>query len=407
MATTQDDSMLLGLPMELLQRITGYLPSETLTSVRLTCKTLEGATFDQYVEEYCKVSRWCVLFAARWTKLQKQLRQNPRLASKLKSIVLTTDPYESIQHSRLELAPERHFENISEAQCQAVEYANSNEGLPLWLERYPRPDLAMMIDVIRQLQHASPHIKAFLAIDLPEEHYALCHDIVTAVVSAKLALCDLNISRPFTSASETYLAQHRSGFLDCASSLTSIHFGNEEVEPVRQSTAGQTQLGVVQDIFRSSNNITRLSLYLGEYGFSRRAETVTRSILLAQDHDRLSHLQLDTVVVSEEVLLNILARCRHTLKSIMLNWVKLAYPHREWSAALGMMKDLPLLKRLELEYLLFKDSIRVYPRVCFESVRHGEEMEGKDNHHRMKLYGREVVVAGMNELLSNPLLYCN
>ena len=48
----QDDSRLLALPLELLTRITDNLKDESLPSLRLTCKTLEGATFDRFVRTF-------------------------------------------------------------------------------------------------------------------------------------------------------------------------------------------------------------------------------------------------------------------------------------------------------------------------------------------------------------------
>jgi hypothetical protein len=208
MATaTNDDSMLLDTPLELLHRITDNLRSEVLLSLRLTCKTLEGATFDRFAERYFTARRCCILSATRWAKLQTQLRRSPRLASEVQLIIVTADVYEN-HHRRLQLAPEEHFDNINAAQRQAIGSANSNEGLSFWLERNPHPDPAVIIDVIRQVQQASRHVVADLAIELPREHHTLCHDVIVAVASTRLAICKLTISPPITDAFGTSLAQH-------------------------------------------------------------------------------------------------------------------------------------------------------------------------------------------------------
>jgi hypothetical protein len=46
-------SRLLDLPIGLLHRILSLLHTESLTSVRRTCRTLDAVTFDRFADERC------------------------------------------------------------------------------------------------------------------------------------------------------------------------------------------------------------------------------------------------------------------------------------------------------------------------------------------------------------------
>ena len=92
---TKDESRLLALPLELITRITDSLRDESLPSLRLTCKTLEGATFDRFVkifhDIYC-----CIYYESRWLSLQRFLNGSPRLVKALRFITFTDDPQRSL-----------------------------------------------------------------------------------------------------------------------------------------------------------------------------------------------------------------------------------------------------------------------------------------------------------------------
>jgi hypothetical protein len=202
MATIEDDSMLLGLPMELLQRTTDYLPDEVLTAIRLTCKTLETATLDRFIKRYCRRRHCFILSAARWTEVQTQFKQSPRLTSNVRALVLVTDSYECTGPTALQLAPEKHFDSMVDAQRSTYDHMRSNEVLSSWLTEKPRPDLATMIDVLSQVQQASPRVTAVLGTEIPMGKYAACRDVVTAIASTKIKLRGLKTSHFFTSTSK-------------------------------------------------------------------------------------------------------------------------------------------------------------------------------------------------------------
>lgn len=74
-----DQSRLLNLPPELVARVTRFVSSETIITVRLTCKVLEAITFHRFATEnfghvYCWIGT-----RHDFKRLKDILRQSPRV----------------------------------------------------------------------------------------------------------------------------------------------------------------------------------------------------------------------------------------------------------------------------------------------------------------------------------------
>ena len=106
---TSDESRLLSLPMELLTRITNLLNDETLPTLRLTCKTLEGATFDSFAKTF-STTYCCMYYKSRWLSLKKFLHGSPRLVRRLGYINFTTNPLERHHYTEMQIAPAEGFD---------------------------------------------------------------------------------------------------------------------------------------------------------------------------------------------------------------------------------------------------------------------------------------------------------
>jgi hypothetical protein len=144
---------------------------------------------------------------------------------------------------------------------------------------------------------------------------------------------------------------------------------------------------------------------LSEHGYHRQAETITRTLLLGENLSKLSTLILCSAVVSEDVLRDFLVDCKGNLRSITLYRVKMACPKSEWSGILGTFLDLPSLWSLYLDNITLKGSRRPGLVVSFKSIKRFDEANGQSGHNRVSMRGRDVVVAGLRELLSIPLDY--
>lgn len=397
--------MLLGLPMELLLRIAGYITPEAQTSVRLTCKTLEAATFHHFAHLYCTRRRCFVLSTARWTKLQLLSTQSPRLASHVKRIVFTTSPHEHFDHTLLHLAPEQRFTDMEHAQIQAMEHANSNEGLSFWLQANTVPDLPMMVDIIRQVKQSSPQVSAECKIEFPEEHNVLGCNIFAAIATTKLTISHLTMTGSFAAESELSLAVHKPDLLACTSSLRFFHFGGRQYELDRSTLVAQKRLDFVCKIIQSSTTITRFSICMVQYAYFRRPETLTTRLILSLDTPWLSMIRLHVAAVSEDVLKNFLAEHKWTLRHIIIFRVWLFHPRSGWSGVLCTLLDMPFLRKLKLQYLGTEIVGPSAPYIDFESLKHGDKRKDKGKCHEVQMHGRDVVLAGVHELLSKSLTY--
>ena len=114
---TSDESRLLSLPMELLTRITNMLNDESLPTLRITCKTLEGATFDRFAKTF-STTYCCVYYNSRWLSLKKCLNGPLRLVRRLGYINFTTNPLERHHYTEMQIAPGEEFDDIRAAQKQ-------------------------------------------------------------------------------------------------------------------------------------------------------------------------------------------------------------------------------------------------------------------------------------------------
>ena len=80
-----DPFRLLDLPVEVVARVIEFINSETLVSVRLTCKALEDITFDRFADEdFAHIYCW-VVTVDDFKRLKGILHESPRLSSKINS----------------------------------------------------------------------------------------------------------------------------------------------------------------------------------------------------------------------------------------------------------------------------------------------------------------------------------
>ena len=105
--TGADPSRLLVLPVEVVARVTGFVNSEALILVRLTCKALEDISFNRFAAEpFAHICCW-VATAHDFQRLKDILQQSPRLSSKIRRLTLTTSslidqPESAIDYVRYE-----------------------------------------------------------------------------------------------------------------------------------------------------------------------------------------------------------------------------------------------------------------------------------------------------------------
>ncbi|KAK4636039.1 hypothetical protein CLAFUW4_00121 [Fulvia fulva] len=85
---------ILDLPTEMLQRVIGSSTPETLTALRLVCKTFEAATLDTWAKEHITRLGCFILDPARPLRVH-DIMSTPRLASRVRTVAFSLSAYET------------------------------------------------------------------------------------------------------------------------------------------------------------------------------------------------------------------------------------------------------------------------------------------------------------------------
>lgn len=416
MASIQDESRLLGLPMELLQRVTGFVGEETLIQLRLTCKTLDTATFDQFAHCYCENRRCFTRSDDRWEHLRSVVKRFPRLSRRLKSVLFTTDVFERDReemnnYDLLQLAPQKQFSNnIRDAQkgaCKAECRASSFRG-----------DLNTMIGVMRQLQLASPAITTRInlaprALDLRIEDDN--RDLVIAVVSAPLSIERLFLS--YTCIAKLHGSQTdpklRSSLLEsllmCTRPLREFGLWPDIKSWYANELPTEKEAEVVRDIVGSAKELQILDMNSRNLKNQRQFDPFAGKVLTNSSTSNLTSLRLKAVTISQSELQTGLLLCRMTLQDFHVARTRLNDYTDGWSGVLHTVANLAKLYRLYLRGLRTGSDNRHRRTVDLEHFKSSKELpfeyQSFSCGYFVELLGEDAVEAGLRELLSKPLTY--
>ncbi|KAK4138413.1 hypothetical protein BT67DRAFT_437737 [Trichocladium antarcticum] len=86
---TQSASRLVHIPLEVLLRITSLISTTDLSSVRLTCKALEGGLFNFFSHEFFRKKQFMV--SSYSLQALVDIAKHPTLSSSLKHVIISTD----------------------------------------------------------------------------------------------------------------------------------------------------------------------------------------------------------------------------------------------------------------------------------------------------------------------------
>jgi hypothetical protein len=404
---TSDDSRLLSLPMELLTRITDRLNNESLSTLRLACKTLEGTTFDRFTKTFM-VSYCCIYYEARWLSLKKFLHGSPRLVASLKCIDFTTNPLERCDHNQMQLAPGQRFSDMKEAQEQFdITVAIDEEVFePLGADR--QASTALIHGVLLDLSELAPHVS--IGFDLASTRFfrddgiALHHDMFLAIASTSCCIGELVLTRRCLDDIEDLTAHLGRQLLSCTSSIHSFCFQSTDYpDEELGDPLCETKLDFLVSILRSADCLISLVLELDEYRNLDDQGTITNMLLFANNLTNLDRLSLSEMVVSEKQLSKVIATCSKNLNHLYLGGLQLVECDHGWVTMFRLLTTMPKLASIALSRLTTGDAIHVLTasKLDFRNIGHGHRFT---NTHVM-LRTRQEVVAGLLELLNGPLLF--
>ena len=386
------------------------LNEESLSTVRLTCKTLEGATFESFTKTFAN-SYCCVYYETRWLSLRKFLHGSPRLIRRLNCINFTTNPLERHDYIQVQIAPGKDFDNIHAAQKQFdIREANEEELYePFYADRQASP--ALIHRVLLDLSERAPHVS--IEFDLADTRFFRDLDILThqemflAIASTSCAISELTLSRCSLDDLEQLTTYLGSRLLSCTSHMYAFTFRSADFASTDfGDPLYEKELEFLASILRSAYHLFSLTLELGEYEFSSDTRTVTDTLLFSNTLAHLEHLSLHATTIPEEQLSTVIASCKRNLNVLNLGGVRLINTTEGWATVFRSLATLPKLEFLRLQELTCPTTYEFVnnagtSKLDFQKTKHGETIT---NTH-IVLSTKFEVAAGLKDLLSGNLLY--
>jgi hypothetical protein len=229
MATNNNTSALLALPVELVGRIAKSLEPESLPMLRLTCKALEHSTYDLFTKTFFEQRFCCIYYEPRWLLLKDII--SSRLGSRVREVMFTTDPLEHKLCEDLQLAPDKSEADMEQAQSTVEFDLSTSMGpeiqLPAW------PSTAVFQPVFLDFKRFAP--RSLIKLDFTK-YWALHTDFTTktdvlvAVVSAGMPINALKLDALDAHLLESVLTHLESEFTASIKSLKSFHYEKHEDE---------------------------------------------------------------------------------------------------------------------------------------------------------------------------------
>lgn len=408
MATTNDESRLLALPMELLQRITNSLNNESLPTLRLTCKTLENATLDHFVAAFLEKRCYFVHDETRWVLLKNLL--STRLASKMREITFSYSSLERKSPTEIQLAPEEALVSMAAAQSLAwrLHVQPSEEDL----RNETRPSTPLIHRVMVDIKKFAPNARVHLRLMEGSRHDhsdQVCTDMIVASTIATLPLTTLNFSEHHTPVLRQ-LVDYLGPDLT-ASFCSLVHFrydmSFDSVPAARFGDMSErvTSADALRRVVSSMSSLRELSLNL-IHDWEDWSLAPTKA-LFTSSFTRLQKLSLSEMVCEEKDLIVALSGSQPSLVWIQLAGIQLVAPKQggtkeadtTWLGTLELISSMPALCDAFLGGLYVGDP------GTMKAVMFGAFSVPNTSGIIVHMNGREEVVAGFQNILSSSLLY--
>lgn len=357
MAEVKHQSLLLSLPPELLSIIATGLKGEHLTSFRLTCRELEAASFDHFIACYCTKRTGYIFSRDRWTQLRDQFAQSPRLASKIRQLVLTADNGEKRLPTAVPstTSPDTPSSYASPSEEEGFdEYMYLEEYLDYMTSEVERGP-SVFTHCFRELS-AAPSNMAAIDIDFSAKSDMLhsyeipCYDLEDAILSTNLAIRSLKLSPMCRTGMGVVLAIYKRESLRVTRSLTSVCFEGKSEEAMTRlwDLFPESELETLSKLLCDSHHLTSVTIGLCDYASSDQPGHLTEMLLNSIRSDALSELSLSHMHVSEDVLSTLLTSCKSTLKRVCLKYVHLEPTDSGWRGVFDTMLEMPALQSMKL-----------------------------------------------------------
>ena len=372
-----ESSPLLALPIELLQRISGELTDETLTTFRLTCKTVEAVTFDRFAEIFFEERYCCIYHKPRWTLLKDVV--SSRMGDRIRRVIFTTDSLAPAQIEHLQLAPvdpgeEGYFilRDQDKVGDDLADAAGTRTQTIAW------PSKAAIERCLRCIRTLAPnaHIETNLNgrfQHMWEKSTSVKANVLLAIAAYKMKLTAFSTSSCGIVEVNDAVAMETLGRYDLSSYMHSVQSFSYEETPFDKKYRC-----LVYQCLKSATELRDVRLMFYTPAKQLAGPTVSK-ILSISDVSRLETLDFTELFIEGADLTAVLSRCRSTLRSVAMDQVRVWGSDSAWQEAFGTLASMPHLSKVRLTWLQHTpDSILRYnlddgfgPVTCEWTVNEG------------------------------------
>ena len=414
MATTQnEESLLLALPMEMLDRIAVQLEDDhdAIFSTRLTCKTLEAATFDRFADKFFRYREYCIFYQRSLLRLQGLLAGSSRLTARMRRTTFTSSFFANKNHTDVRLALNQNDINMNAAQIVAVD-AYSQHRVHM-LHDSTLPSATLIRSVLAAFMAKCPGAKLNLDLSNNIRSTIRVHiHVIKTVASLGISLNSLAIDVDSLGAGKpTTLLPALS---KCTSSLAGFSFTNTNIDidgsKLRNRLLARDRYSLLRSVVGSATSLRELALdFMREDDLQSQLQ-LTSELVVASRHPMLQSLDLSALAITQVTLLNALTSWAGQLEEIGFHAVVLDDVEGEgWSDVLRTFTSMPKLRGAKLS-LLSEGMDALHHRVVdLRHLKKGQRFiqfdKEEDEHEYLLWITTDNVVAGLQELLEVGLKY--
>jgi hypothetical protein len=351
-----DGFKLLDLPEDVLYLILRFLNSESLTTLRSTCKVLDAVTFDRFADQYFAHMQCWTFTADTLTRLKDIIQDSPRLRGRIRKVTLTDNFLEDKSLGDLHLVP-KQSQSDHWAQHWSVEaYIDTCDDTQLGLILAHR----VFLDLQRLPQEITIALD-FINRELfgKERYHRARQEIFFSLITSQTKIHSLADEHSTLRRLDDILAHNRIGFLDCMSTLqtlrSTLHWHasklpeNNDHPMFAEILSGAKQL---RDLtFEITMNRDE------EVCYQRNCPllAVPSDILLGGTYSNLTNLKLVHFAVSRNVLEHVIQQFNVTLTHLTLRRVRLTTGDDGWKRIGEILLTASKLAYVQLQMMYASD----------------------------------------------------
>lgn len=373
---------LLDLPIELVDRITSYINSEALITVRRTCKALDAITFDRFAtENFERVYCW-IPTNTDFARLKDTLQRSPRLRGRIRHLKFTTDVLRDRRMGTANALPENWNTNEDARYISTRRHHYGGESCV---------GVLSVVRILRDISRLPQNVSVGLNLACPLSGYfghrfespgQVHHIILFCVAMARTKLLTLQIDKCAFENSDDLLAYNRADLMASMSGLMTFEFKGDM--PHRQ-------MHIYREILESAPELHNLAFDGGAYQHGWVSLTpLAAELLLANRLSILRGLKITSAILDEQIIIHALKLCQKSLTHLVLRQVALAEGNDGWEYVIEAMLAMPELLYVELRLISTDHAV---PRSAYR-VDDDAEMLKTDIFE-----GRELVTEGLQSLL--------